>query len=280
MSEYNARRVVEDELRRELFGPLEMEGPLGTAVECSAGHIYFENKEDCYGQFHDAATNQEILTTGTPLSRYGIGVLHPGGTPDGIRSQVDALSDSVDIVEVLGLSHADEDPGFPPIEVSGELRSDVADSDDFDLADANKFKPSAMAITFLCRVREGSSLTINVTGAHYEKIRAHIPGRAKPADWWLRRPFTLVGTVNEDDLIGQSKRRFCVDTVWEGPRRSVAPTTQVFSRPVPGIEEPDLCLVTVAVINGSGGRGPDSALFQIASGSVWLMAPSSNHILK
>lgn len=264
MSEYNARQVVEDELRRELFGPLEMEGPLGTAVECSAGHIYFENKEDCYGQFHDAATNQEILTTGTPLSRYGIGVLHPGGTPDGIRSQVDALSDSVDIVEVLGLSHADEDPGFPPIEVSGELRSDVADSDDFDLADANKFKPSAMAITFLCRVREGSSLTINVTGAHYEKIRAHIPGRAKPADWWLRRPFTLVGTVNEDDLIGQSKRRFCVDTVWEGPRRSVAPTTQVFSRPVPGIEEPDLCLVTVAVINGSGGRGPDSALFQIA----------------
>ena len=68
MSDYSARRVVENELRRELFGPLETEAPPGTAVECSEGNIYFEIKEDSYGQLYDAATNQEILTTSTPLS--------------------------------------------------------------------------------------------------------------------------------------------------------------------------------------------------------------------
>ena len=83
MSDYSARRIIEDELRRELFGPLEMEVPPGTAVECSEGNIYFEIKEDSYGQLYDAATNQEILTTSTPLSRYGVGVLYPGGPPAG-----------------------------------------------------------------------------------------------------------------------------------------------------------------------------------------------------
>jgi hypothetical protein len=183
MSDYSARRVIEDELRRELFGPLEMEVPPGTAVECSEGNIYFEIKDDSYGQFYDAATNQEILTTSTPLSRYGVGVLYPRGAPSGGGTKEGTFSESIAAIEISGLSHADEEPSCPPVEVSGELHYDVADSDDFDLADANKFKPSAMAITFLCHVQESGSFAVRVTGAHYEKIRAHIPGRTKAADW-------------------------------------------------------------------------------------------------
>lgn len=134
MSDYSARRVVEDELRRELFGPLEMEVPPGTAVECSEGNIYFEIKEDSYGQLYDAATNQEILTTSTPLSRYGVGVLYPGDAPSGGGTQEGAFSESIAAIGISGLSHADGEPSCPPVEVSGELHYDVADSDDFDLA--------------------------------------------------------------------------------------------------------------------------------------------------
>ena len=166
MSDYSARRVIEDELRRELFGPLEMEVPPGTAVECSEGNIYFEIKDDSYGQFYDAATNQEILTTSTPLSRYGVGVLYPRGAPSGGGTKEGTFSESIAAIEISGLSHADEEPSCPPVEVSGELHYDVADSDDFDLADANKFKPSAMAITFLCHVQESGSFAVRVTGAH------------------------------------------------------------------------------------------------------------------
>ena len=263
MSDYSARRVIEDELRRELFGPLEMEVPPGTAVECSEGNIYFEIKDDSYGQFYDAATNQEILTTSTPLSRYGVGVLYPRGAPSGGGTKEGTFSESIAAIEISGLSHADEEPSCPPVEVSGELHYDVADSDDFDLADANKFKPSAMAITFLCHVQESGSFAVRVTGAHYEKIRAHIPGRTKAADWWLRRPFVLVGSVNQDVLLTQSKCLRRVDTVSEGPRSAIAPTTQVFSRPLPGSDESDLRLVTIAVVNETRGQGPESAMFQM-----------------
>lgn len=263
MSEMSARQVIEDELRRELFGPLERGVPHGKAVQCSEGNIYFETKEDSYGPLYDAATNQEILTTSTPLSRYGIGVLHPGGAPAGDGTQVGMSSESIATMGISGLPHADGDPSCPPVEVSGELRYDVADSDDFDLADANKFKPSAMAITFLCRVHENGSFAIRVTGAHYEKIRAHIPGRTKVADWWLRRPFVLVGSVSQDVLISQSKCLRRVDTVSEGPQTAIAPTTQVFSRHVPRSGDPDLRLVTVAVVNEARGQGPESAMFQM-----------------
>lgn len=263
MSEMSARQVIEDELRRELFGPLERGVPHGKAVQCSEGNIYFETKEDSYGPLYDAATNQEILTTSTPLSRYGIGVLHPGGAPAGDGTQVGVSSESIATMGISGLPHADGDPSCPPVEVSGELRYDVADSDDFDLADANKFKPSAMAITFLCRVHENGSFAIRVTGAHYEKIRAHIPGRTKVADWWLRRPFVLVGSVSQDVLISQSKCLRRVDTVSEGPQTAIAPTTQVFSRHVPRSGDPDLRLVTVAVVNEARGQGPESAMFQM-----------------
>ena len=263
MSELGARQVIEDELRRELFGPLEMGVPHGKAVQCSEGNIYFETKEDSYGPLYDAATNQEILTTSTPLSRYGIGVLHPGGAPAGDGTQVGVSSESIATMGISGLPHADGDPSCPPVEVSGELRYDVADSDDFDLADANKFKPSAMAITFLCRVHENGSFAIRVTGARYEKIRAHIPGRTKVDDWWLRRPFVLVGSVNQDVLISQSKCLRRVDTVSEGPQTAIAPTTQVFSRHVPDSGDPDLRLVTVAVVNEARGQGPESAMFQM-----------------
>lgn len=263
MSELSARQVIEDELRRELFGPLETGVPHGKAVQCSEGNIYFETKEDSYGPLYDAATNQEILTTSTPLSRYGIGVLHPGGAPAGDGTQVGVSSESIATMGILGLPHADGDPSCPPVEVSGELRYDVADSDDFDLADANKFKPSAMAITFLCRVHENGSFAIRVTGAHYEKIRAHIPGRTKVADWWLRRPFVVVGSVSQDVLISQSKCLRRVDTVSEGPQTAIVPTTQVFSRHVPGSGDPDLRLVTVAVVNEARGQGPESAMFQM-----------------
>lgn len=263
MSELSARQVIEDELRRELFGPLETGVLHGKAVQCSEGNIYFETKEDSYGPLYDAATNQEILTTSTPLSRYGIGVLHPGGAPAADGTQVSVSSETVATVGIAGLPHTDGDPSYPPVEVSGVLHYDVADSDDFDLADANKFKPSAMAITFLCRVHENGSFVIRVTGAHYEKIRAHIPGRTKAADWWLRRPFVLVGSVSQDVLISQSKCLRRVDTVSEGPQTTIAPTTQVFSRHVPGSGDPDLRLVTVAVVNEATGQGPDSAMFQM-----------------
>ena len=260
MSGVEARDIIEAELRRELFGPLETDQPTGKPIDCSSGSIRFETIADSRGQFYDSTTLQEILNTGSPLSRYGVGVLHGGGTA--IRSEL-GVGD-IDLIGVPGIPHSEEAPDEPPIKIRGTLRHDVADADDFDLTGANSFKPSAMAISFQCRIPASGSLAIRVTGAHYEKIKVHIPGHSKPVDWWCRRPFTLNGSLRGSALVLETSQLTTVDTVPEGTQPVIAPMTQVFARPVPGGGDSALRLVTVAVVNQTSGKGPDSALFQMS----------------
>ena len=62
MSGLEARATVEAELRRELFGPAKDKEPSGRPLDCSGGSITFDTAEESRGQFHDAATHEEILT--------------------------------------------------------------------------------------------------------------------------------------------------------------------------------------------------------------------------
>lgn len=262
MSGLQARAVVEAELRRELFGPLGSEDPTGKPVDCSSGTLTFATAEEGRGQFHDSTTLQEILTIGTPLTRYGIGVLYSGASIGGTAIG-ESGDDDVDLTGIPGVARNKEDPDGPPVEIQGSLRHDEADSDDFDLTDANSFKPSAMAISFQCRIPAGGTLWVTVTGAHYEKLSVYIPGVSRAVDWWRRRPFTLAGSVPGSVLVNETHRLKIVDTAPEGDAPGIAPTTRVFSRPVPGVDDPELRLVTVAVVNQVMGTGPSSALFQM-----------------
>ncbi|KAB7742939.1 helicase [Nostocoides sp. F2B08] len=262
MSGLEARAIVEAELRRELFGPLGSEEPSGKPVDCSSGTLTFATAEESRGRFHDGPTMQEILTIGTPLTRYGIGVLYSGAASGGTAIGESGDGD-VDLTGIPGVARNEEDPDGPPVEIRGSLRHDEADSDDFDLTDANSFKPSAMAISFQCRVSDVGSLAVTVTGAHYERISVHIPGVSKAVDWWRRRPFTLTGSVPGTVLRDETYRLKIVETTAEGDPPGISPTTRVFSRPVPGVDDPGLRLVTVAVVNQVMGTGPSSALFQM-----------------
>ncbi|WP_328372647.1 helicase-related protein [Micromonospora zamorensis] len=263
-----ARKVIEDAVRRELFGPQHGEPPAGVPVDCSNGTIHFESLEASRGQFHDATTFQEILTQADPLRRYGVGVLHSGAAQQASAepsTASDGIDGDVDITWVPGLAESEVNPDVPPIEVPGMLHQDVADSDDFDLTDANRFKPSAMAISFKVRNKVGGPLELRVVGAYYDRISVHVPGRTNTWTWWLRRPFELTGSVPSSVLTSSTNR------LWDVPMEvgsgvtplRITPTVQVFSRPVPGEADPELRLVTVAVLNRAAGTGPTSALFQM-----------------
>jgi hypothetical protein len=267
MNGSSARTMVENAVRRELFGPSDDEEPLGKAIDCSSRTLHFGTIEDSRGQFHDAASKQELLSQVHPLHRYGIGVLHGGATQRGssVHSETAATSepDDVDIAWVQGLPDSEEVLDVAPTVVQGTLRHDEPDSDDFDLTDANTFKPSAMAISFKCKVPANSSLRITVHGAYYERIVAHIPGVKRPQDWWLRRPFELDGDLPGTVLLAQKNRLMTMAMASTQPMAAVQPTTQVFSRPVPGDTASDLRLVTIVVVNHTIGSGPSSALFQM-----------------
>ncbi len=265
MSGLDARNIVETAVRRELFGPTEGEPPGGTPIDCSGGTVHFESQEASRGQFHEATTLQEILTQSDPLRRYGIGVLYNGAAQKGTAIATEAVdNEDPDLTWVPGLADCEEVPLGPPVEIKGVLRHDEADSDDFDLTDANTFKPSAMAVSFKCRVRAGSSVEIIVSGAYYDKIATHIPGLKKPRDWWVRRPFALVGVVPGQVILTETHRLKIVETSSVGETPLIAPTTKLYSRPVPGESDKELRLVTIAVVNQATGTGPRSAFFQVS----------------
>jgi len=258
MTGVEARDIVEAAVRRELFGPLQKDAPIGVPVDCSPLSLTFASKDETNGQFHDRDTAEEVLTRTDPLRRYGIGVLYSGGADVGSGIEEDTAI-------VPGLAENPENPTGPTLEVSGYAREDEADSDDFDLSDANRRRPSAMAVSFKVRVPEGSSLKVHVAGAYYDPIRVSAPD-IPPLTWWLRRPFLLDGAISHPVLL--CDRRITKLTMEPriiepkvAPR--IAPSVTVFSRGVPREFESDLRLVTVAVVNDVEGSGPGNAFFQV-----------------
>ena len=143
MSGVEARDVVETAVRRELFGPPDGEAPIGRPVDCSGPSLTFQTKDESNGQLHDRDTLEEVLTRSDPLRRYAVGVLYSGGTPTG-----GLAAEGDDSAVIPGLAENDENLEEAPTEVRGPRRQDQPDSDDFDLSDANRRKPSAMAISF------------------------------------------------------------------------------------------------------------------------------------
>lgn len=252
-------------MRRELFGPPPDEAPRGRPLDCATGRQTFQAREDSWGLWHDEATGQEILTTTDPLHRYGVGVLFAGATDHGTTIEVEGDGRD-ELAGVTGLSDTEEALEAPTVEI--EVRDATAprgeaDTDDFDLTDANSFKPSAMAISFQCNLVSTGSLEIEVNGAYYDRLAIDWPGLRRPRTWWVRRPFRLTGTIPSRVLLDETNRRKNITLAPEGCAR-VSPTVQAFSRRVPGHPtESSERLVTLAALNTAPGTGPSAALFQM-----------------
>lgn len=249
MTGLEGRAIMEAAVRRELFGPVD-EAPRGQPLSCAAGTAHFESKETSRGLWHDSDTGEEILTESDPLRRYGIGVLYNGA------------ADAGDLTWVTGLPVSDEISDAPVTPPPVRLRQDQADTDDFDLTDANAFKPRAMAVSFKCRVTGRGKLALEIRGGYYDRLAVHVGGYSKPWDWWVRRPFVLNGEVPGEVLKDRIQALLEVPTDSTGELR-VRPKVKVFSRPVPGQPDPQLRLVTLVVINTAPGSGPSAALFQM-----------------
>ncbi|WP_258344948.1 helicase-related protein [Saccharopolyspora gregorii] len=271
MTGVEGRAIMEAAVRRELFGPPPDELFRGKPLDCSSGTYHFDKREDSYGLWHDASTGQEILTGGDPLHRYGVGVLFGGAADHGTVIQAnheDLQSEEADdeTTGVTGLSENDEFlPQLgPQLEVKDTIAlSGEADSDDFDLTDANKFKPSAMAISFQCEVPSEGSLAVTIKGAYYDRISVTWAGLHRPRIWWVRRPFELTGRIPGRTLLDATNNRKNVSLKPIGELR-VTPTLQVFSRRLPGrAADSTERLITMAALNTTPGSGPSSALFQM-----------------
>lgn len=248
-----ARDIMESALRRELFGPPDGEAPRGKPLDLTPGLLSFSSWDQARGPWHDAATGQEILSEVEPLRRYGVGVLHPAGEP----------GEDAALAGITGLpvDAAIEDGGDAP---QFQLASSPeADGDDFDLSDANSFKPRAMAVSMKVRVGPGSRLQVQASAAAYEAVAVKVDGSRSDRTWWVRRPFHMLADVGEAVLLAGTPRVAAVPAESDCPTK-VRPQLQVYSRPVPGERDPRVRLVTVALVNTTQSAGSGAAVYQAA----------------
>ena len=259
MSGLEARATIEKGVRRELFGPSPGEVTEGEPLTISGGNVNFENPEDAKKVFIDAETGEEVITVGVPITRYGIGVLHPRETARADSDQT-VVDDSPGVV---GLSTNEEEPSDQPVQIKGRVRHDVADSDDFDLTDANSLKPSAMAISFEYQSLQAAGyLALEISGARYEKITVTISDK-RPFEWWVRRPFTALGKLEASALPKESNQLIPVNLEFSDGSGLVQLGAQIFSRPSMAEGADNNRLLTVSLVNESIGSGSEKALFQM-----------------
>jgi hypothetical protein len=190
-------------LREELVGP----SPQGAEIDCS-GNISFEKAEDFYQPWRQKGTGEEILQRDPPCGRYGVGVLYPVGMlPDDDNEFAGGIAtEDTDGQEQGAGVHVStagtlSDEALKCIEEIGErpgTGSEGAEPDDFDLSEANKYKPSSMGVSFLARFPEGSSLAVDVppfnadgvpVNGRYRKKVVNISGKERI--WWLRSPVSI-----------------------------------------------------------------------------------------
>ena len=99
MSGSDARQIIEEKLRRELFGPSGNEQSIGRPLDTNK-KLVFQDPSECYGLFYDRDTGEEILTTEHPLQRYCAGVLYGStrwsGRREATASSCSGSSDNCD----------------------------------------------------------------------------------------------------------------------------------------------------------------------------------------
>jgi len=244
------RDQMEAAVRRELVGPASDE-TRGRPLDISAAPITFASWEEARGPWFDADTGEEVLSEIEPLRRYGVGVLHPQG-----RLAVESITG------IPGLPATDTIADSPPAtqpHIAGAPPE--ADSDDFDLSDANSFQPSAMAITFKVGGSRGGSLRIDARAASYDRLPIRVLGAKHGRDWYVRRPLHVMVRVTLSELVKHAGRLITLPAEHEGPA-TLRPQLQAYLRTVPGYDDGSGFLVTVAFVNTDSRSGSVGALFQ------------------
>lgn len=238
------RDALTEQLRAELAGPEPANRvPSERHVDWdgSLAHV----KADDRGPFRQAGTGEEILTRGTPVQRYGVGVLYPLHDDDkgeidpedsaGADAEADAAEDR------KGDRLPDDDGSAAP---SPRIRAIEDDRDDFDLSNANWRRPSSMGVSLLAVLEEGGALEVDVSGGRYE--------RRADRGWWLRRPVRETVGCDVAALIGGGQQETRLRG--HGPLKLCV---QVRARPYRLQDDGRWHLLTVSLVNRTERRRPE-----------------------
>lgn len=234
-------------LQRELVGP----DPHGDPFDLAGNTV---DEGNAWMPRRQAGSGEEILTRDTPDRRYGIGVLYSKGGR--APAQQVATGDGPPEDEAAAESGPEVATGDFRADAASahENLGDEAPSHDLDLAGANEFRPTAMAVTFLAELPSGSAVRLRLSGGRYQQHDVPVGKQAR--SWWFRSPCSLEVEWDAGQLLARAGRHVGVSRV-EGLEGFLIEAFAV-SRPRPS----GTSLLTVGVMNSTPGATPNHFLFQ------------------
>lgn len=273
------RQKLLDALREELVGP----APAGEALDCS-GDITIEQPEKGFNPWRQQTTGDEILVSGAPIQRYGVGVLYPAVD---IQPETQIGLDVATVSLAAGVEASDANESLPIGDEATKQLGAIADhinhnseleTDDFDLSLVNAYHASSIGVSFLAAIPDGCSLVVEVPAIHprkgyrvngrYRRKLAKVKnseGKYSEREWWLRSPIRLHARFDAESLKTTTARKVIPRLREEENLEHLSLEVEVFSRPHdPGNGEQ---LITVCLVNRSrsdeSGQPDERALFQV-----------------
>lgn len=252
------RYSILEALRRELVGP----DPRGDELDFSET-VKFDVAADSYGPWRQMSNGDEVLQDGLPTQRYGVGVLYPAQdaqpveiepseTPPVPETSVDGEPD------LLGANFRRRiDSQVERVAAAAASGSDLEPTDDFDIAGANEYRPTTMAVSFLVDLSSNPTVSIEGHGGRYTPCEVAVGGRSRT--WWLRSSVTLKA--------GFSAAALAVERT-----QSIEATSPLIVENAGSLDLKIFCvarpysksavLLTVGLVNRSEGKRDEAALFQ------------------
>jgi hypothetical protein len=206
VSSLDARMALVAAVRRDMYGQTAPDDDLwpGAQPRTIGPGSVFATWRDITGALADSE-GHEILT-GSPLRRYGIGILFPAGLSRHQEDDLDAAQAEAahDAAQTAGEGTPGEGTGAfdelgpPPIKGDSDIGRVHADADDAAEPDAVPWRPRSMAVSFLVDTAALDTaaverLTVEVSGGRYEVINVTVG--STPASLWRRRPVALSATL-------------------------------------------------------------------------------------
>ncbi|MNW40389.1 hypothetical protein D3C74_175020 [compost metagenome] len=267
------RDALYNSLKEEFIGPSITERSITLNTDKT---VLFDKADELYKPYKDQKTGEEILQQ-SPSRRYGTAVLYSHRTmkEDALEEKEESNNDSI-ADESFILEEATKD-----LEVIDKRDAIVEDDAELDMASANAYRQSSMAISFKTDLPYGSELVIHVDGGRYRPFSVKVKGEeeGKRRRWWVRIPVHLVVKVKAEKLLGVEDILEHGEITDAINNEELDIQTDILSRPFKDTER----LITVSLINRTkvAGHVPldSNCLFQASFKVKVVTADQSPSIL-
>jgi len=189
----DARLALVDAVRRDLYGPTGPDDRTwpGAQPKTVRAATTFASWRDAIGVFVDGEGN-EVLN-GSPLRRYGIGILFPSG----LSSRQEEALDTAQAEAAHQASDTDTADGTaiepPPVDADDTVTTGHADADDAAEPDAPPYRPRSMAVSFLLVAEATAPVDVEIEGGRYEPLEVHVAETT--GTFWRRQPVNLTTSL-------------------------------------------------------------------------------------